>query len=167
MRLFTVTGHGPMTWAAALIAFAVGIAGVASISAILPTVSEAQQPVLDLDAEGLAANQSWWGALVAGTPDAVGGVLAPEFQIMRADGSAYDKDDYLASQLPKVDAIPEFSQMAVTGHDDLLVTRYYVTVKETRDGATVEAHAPRLTVFRKEDGKWLVIAHANFATLER
>jgi hypothetical protein len=167
MRFFKLTGQGLRTWAAAMLAFAVGVGGVASIASMLPAVSEAQQSVLGLDAEGLAANQAWWGALVSGTPDAVGAVLAPEFQIMRADGSAYDKDDYLASQLPKVAAIPEFSQMAVTAHDDLLVTRYYVTVKETRDGATVEAHAPRLTVFRKEDGKWLVVAHANFATLER
>ena len=98
---------------------------------------------------------------------ALDAVLAPEFQIMRADGSSYDKEDYLASALPKVAAIPAFSQMAVTAHGDLLVVRYWVTVKETRNGETVEAHAPRLTVFRRDGDTWLVSAHANFATLEK
>lgn len=167
MKLSALNGHGPRTWAAAALAFALGIAAVASISALMPAVSEAQQSVTELDAAGLAANQAWWGALVEGTPEAIGAVLAPEFQIMRADGSAYDKDDYLASQLPKIAAIPEFSQVAVTAHDDLLVMRYYVTVNETRDGMTVEAHAPRLTVFRKDGGRWLVVAHGNFATLDK
>ena len=52
-------------------------------------------------------------------------------------------------------------------HGDLLVTRYYVTVNETRDGGTVQTHAPRLTVFRQEAGRWLVVAHANFAALDK
>ena len=153
-------------WLAAAVAFVLGVGVVVSISPMIPGVSAAQS-VADLDAEGLAANEAWWGALVTGTVAAVDAVLAPEFQIMRADGSSYDKEDYLGSQLPVVAAIPEFSQMVVTAHDDLLVTRYYVTVQETRDGQTVEAHAPRLTVFRKDGDAWLVSAHANFATLEK
>jgi hypothetical protein len=136
------------------------------IYAARPLTSSAQT-IADLDAEGLAANQAWWGALVEGTVPAIDAVLAPEFQIMRADGSSYDKQDYLASNLPDVAAIPEFSQMVVTAHDSLLVTRYYVTVNETRDGQVVQAHAPRLTVFRKDGDRWLVSAHANFATLEK
>lgn len=160
------TGQFRKIWIAAGTAFVLGIGAVFTVTAIVPVVY-AQQSATDLDAEGLAANQAWWGALVEGTVPALDAVLAPEFQIMRADGSAYDKEDYLASSLPSVAAIPEFSRMVVTAHDDLLVTRYYVTVNETRDGETVQAHAPRLTVFRKEGGRWLVSAHANFAVLER
>jgi hypothetical protein len=152
------------TWltAAALLAFCAAL----MIYAARPLTSSAQT-IAGLDAEGLAANQAWWGALVEGTVPAIDAVLAPEFQIMRADGSSYDKQDYLASNLPDVAAIPEFSQMVVTAHDSLLVTRYYVTVNETRDGQVVQAHAPRLTVFRKDGDRWLVSAHANFATLEK
>jgi hypothetical protein len=150
------TGQFRKLWMAAATAFVLGIGAVFTVTAIVPAVS-AQQGV-DLDAEGLAANQAWWGALVEGTVPALDAVLAPEFQIMRADGSAYDKEDYLASSLPHVAAMPEFSRMVVTAADDLLVTRYYVTV---------HAFAPRLTVFRKDNGRWLVSAHANFATLER
>ena len=146
------------------LALASGLA--ASISALVPTASFAKSAD-DLNAEGLAANQAWWGALVAGTPAAVGAVLAPEFQIMRADGTAYDKNAYLAGGIPVVKAIPKFSQMVATRHGDLIVTRYYVTVSETRDGGIVQTHAPRLTVFRKEAWKWLVVAHANFAALDK
>jgi ketosteroid isomerase-like protein len=166
MKFAAVADQARKVWLAAAIAFLVGTGTVVSMSAIVPGVSAAQSTA-DLDAEGLAANQAWWGALVTGTVAAVDAVLAPEFQIMRADGSSYDKEDYLGSRLPVVVAIPEFSQMVVTAHEDLLVTRYYVSVQETRDGQTVEAHAPRLTVFRKDGDTWLVSAHANFATLEK
>jgi ketosteroid isomerase-like protein len=166
MSGFVLSNQNRKVWLAAALAFVLGIGAVVSISLVAPAVS-AQQSVADLEAEGLAANRSWWGALVAGTVPAIDAVLAPEFQIMRADGSSYDKEDYLGSRLPDVAAIPEFSQMVVTAHENLLVTRYYVTVQETRDGETVQAHAPRLTVFRKDGGKWLVTAHANFATLEK
>ena len=166
MKFAAVTDQARKVWLAAAFAFVVGTGAVVSMSAFLPGVSAAQS-VADLDAEGLAANQAWWGALVEGTVPAVDAVLAPEFQIMRADGSSYDKEDYLGSQLPVVAVIPAFSQMVVTAHENLLVTRYYVTVQETRDGQVVEAHAPRLTVFRKDGDKWLVAAHANFATLEK
>lgn len=150
---------------AAFVAFVFGIGAVVAVSAVMPAVYAASGS--DLDEQGAAANRAWWQALVTGTPEAVGAVLAPEFQIMRADGTSYDRDSYLANGLPKVEAMPEFSQMAVTRHDDLLVTRYYVTVSETRDGGTVQRHAPRLTVFRKAGDRWLVSAHGNFAALDR
>jgi ketosteroid isomerase-like protein len=166
MNFAAVTNQARKVWLAAAVAFVLGVGVVVSISPMIPRVSAAQS-VADLDAEGLAANQAWWGALVTGTIPAIDAVLAPEFQIMRADGSSYDKEDYLGSQLPIVAAIPEFSRMVVTAHENMLVTRYYVTVQETRDGQTVQAHAPRLTVFRKDGDAWLVSAHANFATLEK
>ncbi|CAN5122483.1 hypothetical protein BH10PSE9_BH10PSE9_01460 [soil metagenome] len=120
----------------------------------------------DSAADAQAALNAWWGALVVGTPAALDPVLAPEFQMMRADGSGYDKKGYLGSSLPKVAAIPEFTKSSITEKGDVLIVRYFVTVNETRDGKKLVAHAPRLTVFRKEAGKWLVVAHGNFATLE-
>jgi ketosteroid isomerase-like protein len=166
MNFAAVTNQARKVWLAAAVAFVLGVGVVVSISPMIPRVSAAQS-VADLDAKGLAANQAWWGALVTGTIPAIDAVLAPEFQIMRADGSSYDKEDYLGSRLPIVAAIPEFSQMVVTAHENMLVTRYYVTVQEARDGQTVQARAPRLTVFRKDGDSWLVSAHANFATLEK
>lgn len=150
------------------VALAVGLlsAGAASLVGGA-TTAVAAESVSDLDRQGMDAINTWWGALVAGTPAAIGPVLAPEFQMMRADGSAYDKEGYLASSLPKIAAIPEVTKLVVTAQGDYLVTRYFVTVNETRDGQTLQRHAPRLTIFRKEGAAWLVVAHGNFATLEK
>lgn len=84
---------------------------------------------------------------------------------MREDGSSDDKRDYIATGIPHVTSIPELSEMVVTGHGDVMVTRYVARVRETRDGRVVERTAPRLTVFRKTGGKWLSVAHGNFAEL--
>jgi ketosteroid isomerase-like protein len=148
---------------------AAGLAWMAMAPAvgIVTQAAAAEQSAASLEADGMAAIKAWWGALVAGTPASVGAVLAPEFQIMRADGSGYDKAGYLASSLPKIAAMPEVTKLVVTEHGDTLVTRYYVTVEETRNGKTVERHAPRMTIFRKEGDSWLVVAHGNFATLEK
>ena len=124
-----------------------------------------ERPVAELNAEGTAALRALWGALVDRRPEVVDKVLAPEFQVMRDDGSSDDKRDYIATGIPHVAAIPEISRVAATGHGDVMVTRYVAKVRETRDGKVVEKTAPRLTVFRKEGGKWLAVAHGNFAEL--
>ena len=124
-----------------------------------------ERSVAELNAEGTAALRALWGALVDRRPDVVDKVLAPEFQVMREDGSSDDKRDYIATGIPHVAAIPEISRVAVTGHGDVMVTRYVAKVRETRDGKVVEKIAPRLTVFRKEGDKWLAVAHGNFAEL--
>jgi hypothetical protein len=125
----------------------------------------AAESVADLNAEGMEAIVAFWGALVEGKPAGIEEVLAPEFQIMREDGSADDKRDYLASGYPHVAAVPDVSRLVVTAHGDTMVTRYTVKVHETRDGMRVERNAPRLTVFRRDAGRWLTVAHGNFATV--
>src|SRR4051794_26324001 len=98
--------------AAALGAFvalaALPVAGIGSLA------FAAEQPA-DLQAQGMAALKTFWTAIVAGTPAAIAPVLAPEYQIQRADGSGYDKESYLKSELPKVAAIPEFTSVKITG----------------------------------------------------
>jgi hypothetical protein len=126
----------------------------------------AEQPG-DLQAQGMAALKAFWSAVVTGTPQALDPVLAPEYQLERADGSGLDKEAYLKSELPKIASLPEFTSVTVTGTADLIVVRYYVTVSSTRRGKAVQRHAPRLTVFRKQGDSWLVVAHANFATLAK
>ena len=95
--------------------------------------------------------------MVSGDLASIKAVLAPEFQIVRADGSAYDKAAYLASSLPRFDQPPEVKNPVVTGFGDYLIARYML--------ATAKGDAPRLTVFRKRGNDWLVVAHANFAGL--
>jgi Domain of unknown function (DUF4440) len=151
---------------------AAAVLGALASATALPTAGigsfalAAEQPG-DLQVQGMAALKTFWSAIVTGTPQALDPVLAPEYQIERADGSGYDKAGYLKSELPKVTALPEFTGVRVTGTSDLLVVRYEVTTDQTRAGKRVQRHAPRLTVFRKQGDNWLVVAHANFATLEK
>jgi ketosteroid isomerase-like protein len=120
----------------------------------------------DLQAEGGKAVDAWLGALVKHDPAGVAAVLAPEFQIMRSDGAAYGKDDYIAKGLPAIAKQPTVEKLVVTGHGEYLVARSWLLVEETAGGKTAEAHAPRITVFRKSGDAWLVVAHGNFAAFK-
>ena len=110
------------------------------------------------------------GLLVAFTqavldgPKALAPILAPEYQIMRNNGVGYDREGYLNRGAGTVSAQPGFSHedLVVTADDDILVARYFLTIDETIDGEPVKRCAPRLTVFRKIDAGWKVVAHSNF-----
>lgn len=121
----------------------------------------------DLQAEIRQAIDGFFGALMTGEPDKVAAVLAPEFQIMRADGSTYDAAGYPNSILPIISELPEVEKLVVTSHGDIAVAAYFVNVDQTRDGSLVEAYAPRLTVFRKDGERWLMTAHGNFAAVDQ
>jgi hypothetical protein len=115
---------------------------------------------------GMAALMEFWSAILTGTQQALELVLAPECQIQRSDGSGFDRQGFLESERPKLVAMPEFTEVKVTGNPERMVVRYCVTANETIGGKTVEKHAPRLTVFRqKANNGYLVVAHSNFATL--
>ena len=93
-------------------------------------------------------------------------MLAPEFQIVRSDGTAYGAEAYLQSEFPRFPEPPQIGTLVVTGYGDHLVARYEITSKIMLGDETELRHAPRLTVFRKgSDGTWLVVAHSNFAAL--
>ncbi len=119
----------------------------------------------DVRAEGLRNVTAWVAAVTSGDKDAVAAILAPEFQIVRDNGVAYDGDQYLASGLPKIAAPPPISDLVATRQGDVMVVRYVLVIDATINGATMEAKAPRLTVFRLDGDKWLVSAHANFAVI--
>jgi hypothetical protein len=133
------------------------------VSALVPAGAAARADT-EPQAEALAANAMWWGALVTGRQDAVAAMLAPEFQSVRTDGAAYDRSNYLAAGLPRVAAVPDFRGMTATRNGDLLVTRYTATIREAGPQAR---ETPRLTVFRKHAGAWLVVADADLAPRDR
>ncbi len=111
------------------------------------------------------AIEDFFGALMTGEPDKVAATLAPEFQILRADGSTHDAAGYPTSILPIIAQMPEISKLKVTVNGDVAVAVYYIDADQTRDGSLIEAYAPRLSVFQNVDGKWLLAAHGNFATV--
>ena len=119
-----------------------------------------------LQDEGKDAVAQWIKAVASGDTAVIGAMLAPDFQIVRADGSRYDRAGYLKSDLPAIASPPDVQGLVVTRDGDTLVTSYILSIRQTRDGKAVEVRAPRLTVFRKSGDVWVVVAHANFATLE-
>jgi len=121
----------------------------------------------DWEQTARAALVAFTGAVVSG-PGAVAPMLAPEYQIMRANGVGYDRDGYIA-HVGAVSAQPDFTHedLVVTASDDIMVVRYFLRINETIDGSPVARRAPRLTVFRRIGGAWKAVAHANFgATAE-
>lgn len=122
----------------------------------------------DPAAAGKAAVDAWVGAVAAGDAAALGKILAPEFQIVRADGTAYGAEAYLQSELPRFPEPPAIGALVVTGYGDYLVARYEITSKVTIGGEQELRYGPRITVFRKgAGGTWLVVAHANLAAIVR
>jgi hypothetical protein len=121
----------------------------------------------EVEREGRRAVDVWLKTVASGNAAAVRAVLAPEFQITRSDGSAFTAGEYARSSLPKLDTMPAPDRLVVTSHGDHLIARYWLKVSETIGGKRAEAYAPRMTVFRKNGATWLVVAHANFATIPR
>ena len=89
---------------------------------------------------------------------------APEFQILRSDGSGQEKTSYL-KLLPKQRIRPRVSDVVATGAADIMVLRYRIETDQTVQGKENKGIAPRLSVFRREAGQWLICAHANFAAM--
>jgi len=110
-----------------------------------------------------AALIAYTEATLAG-PDVLAPMLAPEYQIMRANGVGFDRDGYLGRGVGGVKGRPDFSHedIVATRDGDILVVRYFLRINEIIDGTPVKKRAPRLTVFRMIDGKWKVVSHANF-----
>ena len=141
---------------------ALGLVIAGAGSALAGGMAQAQAKVSEADA--LKALNPWADALFTGDPVAVDKVLAEEFQILRSNGSGHDKASYLKA-LPKQTTRSKFSDIIATGNGETLVVRHQIETEQTIDGTPVNGISPRLSVFRKEAGRWLIIAHANFAQI--
>src|SRR3954454_19502924 len=131
-------------------------------SALAGSTAPAQAKVSE--AEALKALDPWADALFTGDPATVDKVLAEEFEILRSNGSGHDKAGDLKA-LPQQTTRSKFSDIIATGNGEPLVIRYKIETEQTIDGTPVNGISPRLSVFRKEAGRWLMIAHANFAQI--
>ena len=137
------------------------VAGLAG-AGLIPAAAMAGGAVTE--AEATAAILAWLEALASHDPAVVAKVLAPEFQIQRSDGTGFDARSYL-SNLPKFKSKPEIKDLAFSGNDGLLVTRYNLMLEQKIASKPVQALAPRLSVFRRDGKAWLILAHANFAQI--
>jgi hypothetical protein len=87
-------------------------------------------------------------------------LLAPAFQVERADGSRLGKAAYLRH----VSTIRSFKirKLVTTSTGSVLVETYEVAADEVVNGKPLQtAYAPRLSVFIHAHG-WQLLAHANF-----
>jgi ketosteroid isomerase-like protein len=132
----------------------------AIVAYFTPAGSASSPEPVDLQVEIHGAIEGFFGALMTGEPDKVAATLAPEFQIMRSDGSTHDAKGYPDSALPIISEMPAIEKLNVTAAGDIAVA-----VDETIDGVLAEAYASRLSVFRKSGDGWLLVAHGNFAAL--
>ena len=89
--------------------------------------------------------------------------LAPEFQIVRANGDRLGREAYLAAPANVEDFT--ISDVAATQGGDVVVVTYLIETTETIDGVEQTTTAPRLSVFRLVDGVWQLSAHANFGAI--
>ena len=137
------------------------LAGLAGAQ-LAGVVSPAQAAMSEEDAR--AAIMTWLDALQSGNPSTVEAVLAPEFQLLRSDGSGHDRTSYL-SDLPKQTSKPEISKLVFGSNAETIVTRYMLQIEQTINNKPVQASAPRLSVFRRSGTGWLIVAHANFAQI--
>jgi len=113
------------------------------------------------------AVKTWLDAVASNEESRIAAVLAPEFQILRFDGRGYARADYLAAGWPRQVRPPVAHDLVATESDGVLVVRYVLDVEQTANGVTRTDAAPRLTVFRKDGDRWLVVAHANFAPIKK
>lgn len=119
----------------------------------------------DVAAEGGKALARFFEAIASGDPDRIRAVVSPDFQIQRSNGAGFILKDYLSENLPVLRKVPIVRDLVATSFSSTMVTRYMLKVDETIGGKTVEAFAPRMTVFQRINGEWRVAAHANFATI--
>ena len=133
-----------------------------AVAAFIPS-SGAQEP--DLTARARQALIVLFDALRSGEVNQVEPLLAPEFQVIRSDGGAYNKQQYLQHSLPKIQRPPRFDDLVVTQNADIVVTRMKLHIEGQIDGKQAESGAPQLIVFRITPRGWEVVATANFARL--
>lgn len=116
----------------------------------------------DLANSAEIALNGWADALFSGDPAQVDEVLAPQFQLIRANGEGFTRADYLKN-LPSQNKRIAWSDVVATGDQSILVLRYRAEVDQVIDGKATTGTAPRLSVFISDGNRWMILAHANFS----
>lgn len=121
-----------------------------------------------LDAQGAALVEEFLRILTEPDADkqmALTDFLAPEFQIVRANGTSMDQAEYVENPATVFDV--EISDVHATKAGGVLVVSYTLSVFEVLEGLEQTTVAPRLSVFHQnDDGQWQLSAHANFGALD-
>ncbi len=95
----------------------------------------------------------WLAAAASGDAGRIRRLTAPDFQLQQADGKGVGREDYLPGT-PGGEASARVEGLTATSFSNTMVMRYSLN-----DGGRL---LPRLTVFQRIDGEWLVSAEALF-----
>ena len=149
-------------FAAALLVASVAIVmPAATASALSPAVTASQETANAKLGERLV--NSFMSMLQRKDAAALDQFLSPAFQIVRSNGTAATKRQYLAD-LPNVKSFSQ-SDFHATRSDGTLVVRNLAVVSVVVDGKqSASTPAARLSVFERNrtTGKWQMVAHSNF-----
>ena len=145
---------------------AVGAVGVTLLVTGWAGSATASPPAGNPTVQGKALVQKFFSLLRDGDAKGLNALLAPSFQVVRANGGVQNKAAYLADP-PKVDRFT-ILKLKGTRAAGVLVASYQVTVTETIAGKEQPAgRAPRLSIFHWENGAWRLVAHANFGAISK
>jgi hypothetical protein len=137
---------------------------MSTIVAMASVIPESAASAEDLLFEAEVALNSWVEALFSGDPAMVAAVLAPQFQLIRANGEGFSREQYLKN-LPRQNKRISVSDTVVTGDTSILIVRYRADVDQEINGKVTTGTAPRLSVFIRIEERWLLAAHANFSVI--
>ena len=112
-------------------------------------------------ANGLQLMTAYSTLLVAKDEAALADLLAPAFQIQRADGSHQDREEYLA-KLPDLRAF-SFVNVSTRRGGGVLTVRMTAQATLFVNGAMYSpAPAPQMGVFQWDGTRWLLVGQGNF-----
>ena len=141
------------------------VAPPASAASVASVASSSVQTSKRLDALGKRLTDKYYTLLQAKDIRGLQEFLSSAFQLQRANGTGADKSEYLAD-LP---TISDFvvSDVVTTRVGDTLVIRFLATVAGSVDGSGfTPGPAPRISTYVRDDGRWQLVSHANFNTLQ-
>lgn len=131
------------------------------IIAILGTLTVTTLPLFSEISLGEKLETQMWEDMKHRNYIAVEENIAKQFQSIHTFGAlSRDAEIELIKELYL--GTYEISKVKVTENDDTIVVTYLISVKEKIENQQLsDKPAPRLSVWKKIDGKWQWIAHAN------
>lgn len=146
-----------------VVACVTGLTASATAGAAPAAKAPAHAPKLaDPDAKAKELLTTWLTALQQGDTATIAKLLAPNFQIERADGTGTDRAGYLANPA-KVTSFAFADELVALQHGDTLTVRWGLKITEQIGGTQyVDQTAPRLTAFVWRQGRWQILAYGNF-----
>lgn len=103
----------------------------------------------------------FFGALQSGNAEALAALLSSAFQLVRADGSYADREQYLAN--PATMNSFALTDFEVTSQGEVIVARFLGQTSEVINGVEYNRDpAPRFAVMKRDGDTWKIVAQVNF-----